>query len=708
MIFYVHVTPNASVLSSSFTSILAYPCITASCAHLIKDMNGMNPSARRRSHVPSTSPFGGFNDRAYGSNDNAESTHPRARERQKGDGDHDDGGQGKTRRKRSHSCCSNLRRMLIRRRLFDVILLVACGAKLASMLYYRRLSWHMTHHASSKLGTSHKHFHSSTATSIERNNSTWLANWKQKKMPFNAPVLYRLNDHVPADRYRGMLRSKHLFDGKQQQLEQIGYAVVDDMVFHADDNRKRTNRALHDSESKPQSSEGSEAQITNASDLSPSIVFSDDEHLDEPQHYIDDGGDWDAYYAFDDDYIRSAKGTGLHEKRPPEEGQNELCMRPTFYKIYHPTCNDIHSYISGVQWMLEDDSLTRKTGSVGASNVPISKYLGSGYYRNAFLLQRPFVKVQRQGSKSYGNTKASVEWDEVVFKSMKQLSDKSPDGIADDDEVMADGWGYDPTDKYSYTELMEDMRKDAMVMELLTSSPRTANIFSFCALSSVIEFAPTDIEDYIMPSKGRHPKQIRRHGSDDDRAIIESPVNDYISPYEKLEIALEMAKCIAAMHGFVDGPIAHVDVQAGQFFRGRDGKIKLVDFNRAEALLYDVKQDKYCKFVNGPPTEGMFRAPEENVDAPLTEKIDVFSLGNVFYSVLTGIMVFVNQSSSEAHQRIVDGITEPIADIYYESPSSAALAEVIEMCWTYDVEERPTIFEIVQFLEKAVKANNPH
>ena len=105
--------------------------------------------------------------------------------------------------------------------------------------------------------------------------------------------------------------------------------------------------------------------------------------------------------------------------------------------------------------------------------------------------------------------------------------------------------------------------------------------------------------------------------------------------------------------------------------------------------------------------EGMFRAPEENVDAPLTEKIDVFSLGNVFYSVLTGIMVFVNRSSSEAHQRIVDGITEPIADIYYESPSSAALAEAIEMCWTYDVEERPTIFEIVQFLEKAVTANNP-
>lgn len=671
-------------------------------------MNGTSPPARRRPHAPSPSPFGGFNDRAYESNANAPRIQAQARAWQKGGGDHDDGGQGKTRRKRSHSFCSILRRIFRRRRLFDVILLAACGAKLASMLYYRRLSWHMTHHAASKLDTPHKNHHSSATSSREHNTSKWLAKWRQKKLSFNAPVLYRLNDHIPSERYRGMLRSKHISDGDQQKLEQIGYAVVDDMVFHADDNRKRTDWAMHESESKPQSLERDENEVTNVLDYPPSIAFSDDEHLDEPQQYIDDGEEWDAYYAFDDDYIRSAKGTGLHEKRPPEEGQNELCMRPTFYSIYHPTCNDIHSYISGVQWLLQDDSLTRNPGmSITSANVPFSKYLGSGYYRNAFLLQKTFVKTEDQSSKSHGNFKASVHWDEVVFKSMKQLSDKSPDGITDDDEVRADGWGYDPMDKYSYTEIMEDMRKDAMVMELLSSSPRTANIYSFCALSSVIEFAPIDIEDYIMPSKGRHPKRIRRRRSDDDHALVESPINDYISPYEKLEIALEMAECIAAMHGFVDGPIAHVDVQAGQFFRGRDGKIKLVDFNRAEALLYDVKQDKYCKFVNGPPTEGMFRAPEENVDAPLTEKIDVFSLGNVFYSVLTGIMVFVNQSSSEAHQRIVDGITETIAGIYYESPSSAALAEAIEMCWTYDVEERPTIFEIVQFLEKAVKANNP-
>lgn len=285
---------------------------------------------------------------------------------------------------------------------------------------------------------------------------------------------------------------------------------------------------------------------------------------------------------------------------------------------------------------------------------------------------------------------------------MRSLSDKSYAGTSEDDTITADGWAYDPTDKYAYQDLLEDMRKDALVMELLTSSPRAADIYAFCALSSFVEYTPVDIEDYILPSRGAHPTSLRRYSG---RDVPEPPVNGDIPPFEKLTIALEMAKCLAEMHGYEYGPIANVDVQAGQFFRGRDGLIKLVDFNRAEPLLYDVKQDKYCKFVNGMPAEGMFRAPEENIDAPLNEKVDVYSLGNVLYSVLTGIMVYVDRGSDEAHRRIVDGKTEPIPDSYYEEPSWAALAEVIELCWTYDVDERPTIFEIVEVLEKAVEAN---
>ena len=145
---------------------------------------------------------------------------------------------------------------------------------------------------------------------------------------------------------------------------------------------------------------------------------------------------------------------------------------------------------------------------------------------------------------------------------------------------------------------------ESFLQELLTSSPRAANIYSYCAMSSVIEFAPIDIEQYIMPTSGQSPKMIRRP-NDNSEGEFYGPVNDHIPPEEKLEIALEMAKCIAVMHGFKDGVIASVDVQVGQFFRGRDGMIKLVDYNRAEASLYDINQDRYCKYVNGHPADGV-------------------------------------------------------------------------------------------------------
>ena len=98
-------------------------------------------------------------------------------------------------------------------------------------------------------------------------------------------------------------------------------------------------------------------------------------------------------------------------------------------------------------------------------------------------------------------------------------------------------------------------------MELLTSSPRIVDIYQFCGMSSIIEYAPENFEKLIMPTGGE------KDDDDDDP----TPVNN-IKPERKFEMALELAKGIAAMHGHVDGVIANVDVQAGQFCRGRDGK----------------------------------------------------------------------------------------------------------------------------------------
>jgi serine/threonine protein kinase len=107
-------------------------------------------------------------------------------------------------------------------------------------------------------------------------------------------------------------------------------------------------------------------------------------------------------------------------------------------------------------------------------------------------------------------------------------------------------------------------------------------------------------------------------------------------------------------------------------------------------------------------TDAQLRSPEEVEGSPLDEKIDVYSLGNVFYSILTGLLVNRDYTISQAHSRIRNGITEEIDVGFFESRSSAelALVKVIQWCWEFDAEKRPSIFEIVDFLDEEVNKLN--
>merc|ERR1712071_219567 len=111
-----------------------------------------------------------------------------------------------------------------------------------------------------------------------------------------------------------------------------------------------------------------------------------------------------------------------------------------------------------------------------------------------------------------------------------------------------------------------------------------------------------------------------------------------------------------------------------------------------------MNNDKYCKWCNGQPPDGTFRAPEENVDGPLDEKIDVYSLGNVFYSILTGKLVWVDFDHEERNERIVEGYPLEIPDFYEENEASKKLVITIKACWNYEVDGRPSIFQVVEFL----------
>lgn len=154
-------------------------------------------------------------------------------------------------------------------------------------------------------------------------------------------------------------------------------------------------------------------------------------------------------------------------------------------------------------------------------------------------------------------------------------------------------------------------RVDAISYERLTSSPHVMNIFGFCGQSGVFEYAPEgDLSDALADNK--------------------------LGKEERFRIGIQVALSIADLHNFNGKApaIAHSDIWHSQFVKSTDnngGIYKLSDFNRAQFLYWNSTSDSgncpyYYQHSNGYP----FRSPEEYKYEAQTEKIDVYSSGNIY------------------------------------------------------------------------------
>lgn len=227
------------------------------------------------------------------------------------------------------------------------------------------------------------------------------------------------------------------------------------------------------------------------------------------------------FFAFDDDVNR---WPDLDEEGDPilDEDGNAMakCRRVDFHRQHHPTCNNIH----------ESVILTRTLNNDGVSDIE-GKYLASGSYRDAFRVRQ----------------------NEAILKVARYWRDLDPD-------------------------LMEMIRVDSMVMDILSGSPHIVDIYSYCALSVLVEpVNGPSMEDLVLFN------------------LTDSEVKeDLLSPTQKLELAQGMAKGVAEIHGYKGGVIAHFDIQIYQFLLEDDLTVRMSDFNRAEPLLYDEVIGEYC------------------------------------------------------------------------------------------------------------------
>lgn len=262
--------------------------------------------------------------------------------------------------------------------------------------------------------------------------------------------------------------------------------------------------------------------------------------------------------------------------------------------------------------------------------------------------------------------------------------------------------------------------RDAIVSERLTSSPMVTDIYAFCGNSGYFEFATggslastlekhyvaktNKEENESMGEKGQHEE----NSNDDDNEILDD--------YTKLSLAHQVAAALADFHDadalrdengeISSAAIVHADITTDQYIN-IDGVLKLNDFNRCRFMRQYRDSaglggdGKPCGFhIDNNPAK--MRSPEEYAYEVETEKIDVYSMGNIFYSILTDLDPWEDEDTEDAQKAIMKGDRPWVTSSIKDSKDAAivAMRKMMHKCWEHKPEDRPRARYVADYLSK--------
>ena len=265
--------------------------------------------------------------------------------------------------------------------------------------------------------------------------------------------------------------------------------------------------------------------------------------------------------------------------------------------------------------------------------------------------------------------------------------------------------------------------RDAIVSERLTFSPRVTSIHAFCGNSGFFDFAGhgslTDRleEHWEALYDAEHDREMgRRNGRNDhiDKRLLDK--------HAKLNISYEIASALADLHDtdamidgngkIISGSMVHADISTDQFIV-IDGVFRLNDFNRCRfmrrhrntGIKPEEGDGKPCGFYVG-NNPGLGRSPEEYAYGEETEKIDIYSLGNVIYTILTDEIPFEGGDRKKLPKEIKKGARAEIPANILSSVDhvDVVLRTIIGQCWQQQPEDRPRARALADYLGKELKA----
>jgi serine/threonine protein kinase len=158
---------------------------------------------------------------------------------------------------------------------------------------------------------------------------------------------------------------------------------------------------------------------------------------------------------------------------------------------------------------------------------------------------------------------------------------------------------------------------------------------------------------------------------------------------EYLRISLPLIEALSAAH---EKGIIHRDLKPGNIMVNREGRAKILDFGLAKLLRDDSDPNASQLETHAETEEGIilgtfpYMSPEQIQGKRLDQRSDIFSLGIVFYEMLTGRRPFRGETSADLISSILRDTPEAISRLKAEMPER--LEEIIDRCLMKDPRER--------------------
>jgi serine/threonine protein kinase/Tfp pilus assembly protein PilF len=160
---------------------------------------------------------------------------------------------------------------------------------------------------------------------------------------------------------------------------------------------------------------------------------------------------------------------------------------------------------------------------------------------------------------------------------------------------------------------------------------------------------------------------------------------------EAVDVAIQVASALAVAH---EAGIIHRDIKPENIMLRPDGYVKVLDFGVAKLAQQEaptaMPKDEALLLVetNLGSVLGTVRymSPEQTCGAPVDKRTDIWSLGIVFYEMLTGHTPFTGDTPQEVMTSILEMEPPPLTSYVKQTP--AELQQIISKTLRKDREER--------------------